>query len=248
MKFILLNLIFFFSLLRSEAQSCTTDAGSDAEMCSGSSITIGSLPVSGFTYSWLPSTGLNNSASSNPTLTLTNVSGSAAIFSYTLTATEDSSGCSVQDIINVTVFPIPAITVNSPTICFGQTAILTASGGTTYSWSNGSTNNPLTISPSGNTSFTVTGTSNGCSNTAVANVIVNTIPTITVNSPTICAGQTATLTALGGIFYSWSAGSTNNPLSVSPSGNTSYTVTGTSNGCSNTAVANVIVYSPNYYR
>ena len=128
-------------------------------------------------------------------------------------------------------------------ICAGQTATLTANGATTYTWNTGSTTNPLTVSPTTNTNFTVTGITNGCTNTAVSNVSVISLPTVTVNSPVICASQTATLTASGAATYAWNTGSTANPLTVSPTTNTNFTVTGTTNGCTNTAVSNVVVNS-----
>ena len=132
-------------------------------------------------------------------------------------------------------------TVNSPTICAGQSATLTATGGTTYSWNTGSTANPLTVSPATTTSYTVTAASSACTGTAVATVTVNPSPVTTVNSSTVCAGTTATLTAGGATTYSWNTGSTANPLSVTPGTTTTYTVTGTSLGCTSSAVSTVTV-------
>jgi len=165
--------------------------------------------------------------------------GSTTTYSVTYTL----AGCSGTNNGIVTVKPLPTVTVNSPTICAGQTATLTANGATTYTWNTGFTVNPLTVSPTTNTNFTVTGTTNGCTNTAVSNVSVTSFPTVTVNSPVICAGQTATLTANGATTYTWNTGSTVNPLTVSPTINTNFTVTGTTNGCTNTAVSNVSVTS-----
>src|SRR5207344_1604237 len=185
----------------------------------------------GSTYSW--STGdVTNPITVSPTTTT----------SYTVTGT-DAQGCSNTAVATVTIGPNPTITVNSPTICSGASATLTASGGSTYSWSTGEIINPISVSPTVTTSYTVTGTdAQGCSNTAVSTVTIGPNPTITVNSPTICSGASATLTASGGSTYSWSTGETINPISVSPTVTTSYTVTGTdAQGCSNTAVATVTI-------
>jgi gliding motility-associated-like protein len=180
------------------------------------------------TYAW--STGaVTNPVSVSPVTTTT----------YTVTGT--SGGCSATAISTVTVNPGPAISVNSPTICSGSSATLTASGGTTYTWSNGSTTNPISVSPIATTTYTVTGNTSGCTGTAVATVTVNPLPNVTVNSQAICAGQSAILTAAGASTYSWSTGSTANPLTVSPVLTTSYTVTGTSATCTGTAVATVTV-------
>jgi gliding motility-associated-like protein len=74
---------------------------------------------------------------------------------------------------------------------------------------------------------------------------------ITTNAnPTLCSGQSATLTANGagtGGTYAWSPGSGLNTtagagVTASPTSTTTYTVTGTDgNGCSNTATATVTV-------
>jgi gliding motility-associated-like protein len=81
-----------------------------------------------------------------------------------------------------------------------------------------------------------------------ANATVNVIPSFSfsVNSPTICSGQTASLIASGANSYAWSNGSSNNSITTLPLySNTIYTVTG-SNGltCSSTTTTTVFVYHP----
>lgn len=195
-------------------------------ICAGQAATL--TATGGTTYLW--STG----STANPLI----VSPSATT-SYTVTGT--SGSCSGTAIATVTPGGSLTVTVNSPTICAGQTATLTAAGGTTYVWSTGATINPITDTPTTITSYTVIGTTSGCSDTAIATVTISSSPTITVNSATICAGETATLTAVGGTSYSWNSGATTNPISVSPSTTTSYTVTGTTSGCSGNAVSTVTV-------
>ena len=160
---------------------------------------------------------------------------------YSVTGTSD--GCSSTAISSVIVNPIPVITVNSPTMCELDSTLLTANGGTTYSWSNGSTDNPVSISPAITTTYTVTGTSLGCSSISIATVTVNPNPNVTVNNPTICAASTTSLTANGADSYLWSNGSTTNPITVSPGINATYTVTGTSLGCTGTAISTVTISS-----
>src|SRR6185437_8971485 len=111
-------------------------------------------------------------------------------------------------------------------------------GATTYTWNTGSNANPLSVTP-GATSYTVTGTTAGCTAKAVSTVTIVANPTVTVNSPTVCTGSSVNLTGAGASTYTWNTGSSANPLSVTP-GATSYTVTGTSAvGCTNTAVSTV---------
>ncbi len=197
-----------------------------ATICSGQTAVL--TAGGGTTYSW--STGeTTNSITVSPSSTA----------SFTVTGT--TSGCSDDTIAVVTVIPKPAIIVNSPTICAGQTAALTAGGGASYSWSTGETTNSITVSPSSTASYTVTGTTSGCSDDTIAVVTFIPLPSIIVNSPTICIGQTATLTAGGGTTYSWSTGEVINPITVSPSSTASYTVTGSTGGCSNTAIASVTI-------
>lgn len=166
--------------------------------------------------------------------------GTAVIGNNTITYTV-TGACGGSTTSTVVVNPLPVTTVNSPSICPTMSATLTAAGATTYLWSTGSTANPINVSPVVTTTYTVTGTSLGCTSSAVSTVTVGGTLSPTVNSPTICAGVTATLTAAGGTTYLWNTGSAANPLSVSPLTTTSYTVTATTGGCSGTVVATVTV-------
>lgn len=65
--------------------------------------------------------------------------------------------------------------------------------------------------------------------------------TVSVNSETICSGASVTLTATGADNYVWSTGATTASISQSPAAATSYTVTGTSAGCSGTATSTITV-------
>ena len=186
-------------------------------VCAGSSVTL--TPNGATTYSW--STG----ATTNP-ITVSPTSTT----SFTVTGT--TATCTNTAVATVTVVPNPTVTVNSTLVCVGTTATLTAAGATSYSWSTGAITNSITASPPiGTTSFTVTGTSNTCTNTAVATVTVVSTPTVTVSSPTICIGSVATLTVNGAATYSWSTGATTNPLTISPATTTTYTVVGTAGTC-----------------
>lgn len=71
--------------------------------------------------------------------------------------------------ITVTVNATPNLTVTSSAsvICVSQTATLTASGATTYSWSTSAPTNSIVVSPTTTTSYTVTGTSNNCTSSSV---------------------------------------------------------------------------------
>lgn len=162
---------------------------------------------------------------------------------YTVTNTISAGGgCPAASATNtLTINAVPVTTVDDQTVCGGVPATLTAGGATSYVWSDGSTAGTLTASPSTTTSYTVTGTTAGCSSSAVGTITTNTLPAITVNNATVCAGTSATLTASGSSSYSWSTGSAVNTMSDSPVTTTSYTVTGTSAGCSGSAIGTITV-------
>jgi len=54
------------------------------------------------------------------------------------------------------------------------------------------------------------------------------LPVVLANNPTICMGQSATITAINATGYSWSTGETSAKIIVTPSVTTNYTVTATS--------------------
>lgn len=219
----------------------------DVTTCAGATVPASSFSSTpaGATFSWTnsnPAIGLAASGTGNvPSFTAINGTGSPVTATITVTPTVPG-GCSGPPLTyTITVNAGLTIGVNSATICPSQTATLTATGGTTYLWNTGSSANPLMVSPTATTSYTVTGTTGSCTGTAVATVTIGGSITVTVNSATICPGDTAVLIPTGGTSYSWDTGSSANPLTVSPAATTSYTVTGTNGGCSGTAVATVTV-------
>lgn len=142
--------------------------------------------------------------------------------------------------------PTITSTPSTSTACPSITTTLTASGAATYSWTTGVTTNTTTVSPSSTTIYTVIGTSVlGCTATAQSTVNVNpSFIAVTPSVPTICIGQTTTLTASGAFTYSWSPGGiTTASIVVSPTTTTVYTVTGTNTvtGCNNIKTVTVTV-------
>jgi gliding motility-associated-like protein len=217
-----------------------TITASSPSICEGSStsLTAGNVPV-GSTYNW----------STGSTLNPINVSPLTST-TYQVTAT-DGNGCTGTASINITVNPNPVIspTATPAGICLGTNSTIAATssvGGTTYSWSGLGAGTSHIVSPTVSTTYTVTGTtSNGCTGTSTVTVIVNPNPTISaIASPdSICSGTSSTLTSsstIGSTTYAWSNGATTNTQSVSPTINTTYTVTGTTaNGCTGTATVSV---------
>jgi len=131
--------------------------------------------------------------------------------------------------VMVTVNPNPTITVNSGSICSGNSFTMVPSGANTYTFQGGN----AVVSPTANTNYTVIGTSTaGCvSQTAATSSItvnVSPLPTITVNSGSICSGNSFTMVPSGANTYTFQGGN----AVVSPTANASYTVVGTNTaGC-----------------
>lgn len=174
-------------------------------------------------YTWTPGASTNTSIVINPTVTST----------YSVASTNTVIGCVETRTLLVGV--TPTITITGPTtICASSPATLTASGSTTYTWNTGSANSSITVSPSVTTVYNVSSNSGGCVGTAQHTITTAPSPTITVSGPTlVCNTSTNVLTASGASTYSWNTGATSASITITPSVNTTYTVTGVgSNGCS----------------
>ena len=145
------------------------------------------------------------------------------------------------------VTPPLTISVNSPTICAGSTTTLTASGGTSYTWSpavglNTTTGSSVIANPTVTTIYTVIGAKGDSMSLITSTVTV--LNSLTANSITICVGATATLTANGSSSYTWSTGASTNTATISPNVTSSYTVTGTTGTCTSTTTSTVYVFKP----
>ncbi|HEY1039437.1 MAG TPA: gliding motility-associated C-terminal domain-containing protein [Bacteroidia bacterium] len=206
-----------------------TSSPAGGAVCTGDQIT---LSGSGATsYAWTG--GITDAVAFTP----------ASSGTYTVTGT-DGNGCQATATFSVTVNNLPQVTVNSPSTCSGVATTLTANGdATSYSWSTLETTQSISVSPTINTSYTVTGTdANGCENTAVASVTITSAPSVTVNSESICNGQSVTLTGNNAASFSWNTGDNTASITVNPTTTTQYTVTGSNGpGCSGTAIATVTV-------
>lgn len=191
-------------------------SASSTLLCSGETST---LTASGSaSYTWNP--GNVNS----PTVAVT--PGSTTVYSLTASVPACTIIPTSSVSITLSVNTTPTLTVNSGSICSGNSFTINPSGASTYTIQGGSS----VVSPTSNTTYTVIGTaSNGCvSNTVSSSVTVNAIPTITVNSGTICSGSTFTISPSGASSYTFQGGS----AVVSPTTSSTYSVIGASSaGC-----------------
>lgn len=207
-----------------------------ASICSGTNnLTYSITPVSGASsYSWILPGGWSGSSVTNTISTTTSLSGGIISVSA-----NNACGSSSTSVLSVTINPTPTITVNSGSICTGNSFTISPSGAGTYTIQGGS----AIVSPTATASYTVVGTSTaGCvsASSATSNVTVNASPAISVNSGSICSGNSFTISPSGANTYTIQAGN----AVVSPTATTSYTVVGTSTaGCvsSSPATSNVTV-------
>lgn len=214
------------------ASQVLTVTPSPAQVCPGNTI---SLTASGASsYSW--SGGISNGVA---------FTTSTAVPVYTLSS--GPASCLFTKTVSVPFYPALTINASANPLCSGTTVTLTAGNGTGFNWISGPGSSTFAVSPTTNTSYTVTGTSsNGCTN--VSSVIELTVssgaPVVSASSstPSTCSGRTVALTGNGAVTYTWSNGVVNG-VPFTPSVTTTYTVTGT-NGCgTGTAVSTVSIFA-----
>lgn len=208
-------------------------------------------------------------ANSPATINVIPANSAAGNYTITLSSVTDSKGCvrnTGMSTFNIMVNAQPVLTISpAVSICEGTNTTLTVSGASSYSWSpaaglSSATGSSVTASPASNTNYTVTGTANGCTNTATVAVNVNPKPvaSFTVNS-SICSGDNATITSSSTIpagsivTWNWDLGNGTTPsytngnaFNVSYTGNSNYTiklVTISDKGCTSaTASQNIAVH------
>lgn len=244
-----------FSALTGNANGTWTlkvidQAGTDVGTINSWTLTLNDVVPTTLSYNWSSNpagfSSVDSSATANPLVTTT----------YTVTATESGTGCQGSGSVTVTVGSNLNVTTNTPApICEGQSVALSASGAISYSWSpaaglSATTGDNVIANPAQTTTYMVIGSNGACSDTAYVTVVVNPNPVMNVSPGTsICAGGSVILQAGGATNISWGPAdglnTTSGPfVTASPLQTTTYTVTGTSNGCSGNAQVTVTV-NPN---
>ena len=219
-------------------------------ICDGTSIDLSASGAD--TYEWLDQTGTVVNVGENVSF------APSATTTYTLIGT-DANGCEGSDAVTITVNGIPSLTASAsdPIICEGASVTLNGSGATGYVWLDETGAQvggaaAISVTPAATTTYTLQGTTAGCSSDATVTVTVEIPPDIAVNPPvaTICPGGSTTLSVSGagaGGTYDWSptTGLTVNPdgsATAAPASDIIYTVTGTTaEGCVNSATVSVSI-------
>ncbi|MCS7073346.1 MAG: hypothetical protein NZ108_02655, partial [Bacteroidia bacterium] len=213
-------------------------------ICFGQSVWL--VASGGKTFTWNPGNIVADSIFVSPTTTTT----------YSLSSSIDGCNSLTDGTFILTVNPLPNISViGNNVICNGQSTNLTASGAVSYTWSpatglSSTTGANVVASPTANITYTISGTDgNNCSNTTTFAITVTAPPIVSASasSPTICPGESTTLTASGAVSYTWSpatglSSTTGSVVTATPSATTTYTVVGTdASNCQNTATVIVTV-------
>ncbi len=149
--------------------------------------------------------------------------------------------------VTATVNTPPALSLNSSTICAGQSISLNAGVANTYTWSTGSNAQTITDTPSNTTVYNVTASNGtGCNSSASATVVVDPTPQINISATQTMVCTTDGFIPLNGIpsggVYSGAGVTGTNFDPTTGAGNYyavySYT---NANGCSAMDSVNIIV-------
>ncbi|WP_187658405.1 GEVED domain-containing protein, partial [Flavobacterium macrobrachii] len=202
-----------------------------SSVCPGNAATLSSTGYStggGLIYQWERSvdsafTAPTNLGSASNTYSSISTGSLTATTYFRLKVTCAAGSPEYSNVVTVnTLTPatLSALADNS-SFCIGGTAIITASGAATYSWTSTpagftSTDAVVTVSPTASTTYNVVGVdANGCTTNTVnvpVTVLITPSPvTVTSSASTICDGSIVTLTSAGGAApsnYTIGAGAT----------------------------------------
>ncbi|MFN0187796.1 MAG: fibronectin type III domain-containing protein [Bacteroidia bacterium] len=213
------------------AANATVTTSGPTSFCQGGNVILSA--ATGYNYTWS-----NGSTSRQITVS------SAGNYSVVVSANGVCSATSQTIPVTVNANPTASINANgNTTFCQGGSVNLTATGGSSYAWSNGQTGSGITVNSTGTYNAIATG-SNGCTATSNnINITVAASPSasIAVNGPTVLnVGQTTNLVASGGGTYLWQpGGQTTSSITVNSAGSYTVTVTNASGCTSTSAVTNI---------
>jgi len=242
-----------------EQPSPKVDLGGDFTLCPGESKTI--FAGNHASYEWLNS-NIGNTATVLVNHETTNNMITNKIYSVIVT---DNNGCTAENRVTVTSIPevIAKISTNQPGVCNGEPVTLTASGGSSYQWTDplGNSLSSLITSvvvanPTKTTTYSVLVSDNGTcpNNSDVASIEIKIYEAVNVSAgldTCVVLGKTIKLQATGGVSYQWDhpeliVGKSNIPNpEIKITSETVFTVTVTDiNGCTYDASVKVCVREP----
>lgn len=216
-------------------------------VCEGQSVTL-SVPA-GNSYQWTINGADIGGATSN-----TYLATQSGEYSVKITRNACVSSPTPVSVTVNSNSQAPTLETSTPTICRGSVAELRASNcNGTVTWSTGSTQNPLLVSPTTTTSYTATCKPLGCtiaspvSNT-IQIVVDNTTLSLAINgAPTsaVCPNTSSTLTLTGCTgSIEWDNGATTSTINVTSAKTTTYKASCSVNTCTATTSKTITVVSP----
>jgi gliding motility-associated-like protein len=233
----------------------TANAGADVTICSNYTLTLGTPALPGQNYQWFPPTALSATNVAQPTFNYPNNGLVQDSIFYVLMVWDTANICTTYDYTSVYINPTLQTSISplNPTICIGDSIVLTATGnvstGNTYLWSTGETTQSITVDPNSTTTYSVVTFNNGCSSDLQFTTVqvVEGPPGQIAGDREVCPGGSTTLTAAGGASYLWSAAGFSQP-SITLSGITDTTdlwvIPFDANGCPGDTVFTTLVNSP----
>lgn len=226
---------------------CTTPTGSTINQRPNMRFYSSFNPLD-YSYMWSPNT-VSSTTIKNPTAT------PAASGQYTVEIAYISTGCEINDTLDIVVNPVPPLNLGpDATFCTATGTTLSApSGAYSYLWNDNSTNQTLAVSATGTYDVLVTDDATACiKRDTITLTQVDMSTTASANTP-LCTGYTLNLTATNAssATYAWTgpggynaAGATPSITNAQPTHNGTYNVIATSTvnmACTDTASVNVLV-------
>ncbi len=159
---------------------------------------------------------------------------------YTVNLTSLNGGCNLTGKVTLTV---PVINITAATVCEGEKAVVSVSGGKKYLWSTGDTTSSITVAPKVTTTYTVNVVYDNCPSQPFTTVVtVTPKPNAMISGDTsICIGSSSTLTATGGTDYLWNTGEKQPSIQIKPITNTTYSVIVSNGSCKDTTTTAITV-------
>lgn len=205
--------------------------GNDTILCGSSLLLDAGNP--GYSYLW------NTNDTTQTVLATTSMAYDVAITT--------PYGCVGRDTVNVTINQQPVVDLGADTSTCGSITLDAGNAGASYLWSNGPSTQTNLITASGLYYVDVT-SGPGCTDSDTINVVVNTLPVVTlsVSTSTVCIDDANVVltggSPSGGTYAG--PGVSGNQFDPTTAGNGTHTITYTytdTNGCSAQATAQITV-------
>ncbi|MFD0793495.1 gliding motility-associated C-terminal domain-containing protein [Mucilaginibacter litoreus] len=199
-------------------------AKNNITVCPGGIVTFTATPVTGVTINWYATETGGTVLGTGNSFTTPVINATSNFYAEAVTGNTCASPARTMVTATLSTLPaIPALTLNNPTICDGDVAVLSVASpvaGQTYNWYSTTTGGAILYTGINFTTPVLHSNANyyveavnatGCPSTARAQAIVTVSaipasPVLAANNSTITAGQTATINvtnAQTGITYRW---------------------------------------------